>query len=179
MKSLQWPQKTGCLKNRLMNLWLWTNRTVRLLKAPDRTIIGMGTFWITKAGQAPSWNRSSNMREELIMREFTSLIRIPNSNKSSTFLPTQNETEESCTKRINSRPHLLGRLFAYLPLHQKFRWILHQFSLVALRVKICQKYTSSSGWCWCTSDLTGVKINLLAQDRPATICTRVVCITSG
>ena len=36
MKSLQWPQNTGCLKNLLRNLWPWTTLTDLSLRAPAR-----------------------------------------------------------------------------------------------------------------------------------------------
>lgn len=34
MKSLQWPQKVGCFKNRAMNLWSLTSTTFFCLNAP-------------------------------------------------------------------------------------------------------------------------------------------------
>lgn len=42
IKSLQCPQNTGCLKNRLMNAWFWTFLTVFLLNAPARSIMALG-----------------------------------------------------------------------------------------------------------------------------------------
>ena len=41
MKSVQWQQKTGCLKNLLIKLWFMTLRIVFLLIAPALVIVNM------------------------------------------------------------------------------------------------------------------------------------------
>ena len=38
MKSLQWEQNVGCLKNRGRNLWSWTVNTFFFLSAPFRAL---------------------------------------------------------------------------------------------------------------------------------------------